>query len=330
MADRNTNGGDSSEKDVRSRVDRIREWVLLRGDRLTLAALLLVGLLAVFYLLVVLRVIRFRRLQPVYYVFSGLISGNLTLITVVVSINQLLLSRELQTPGELESQIQNVDEFKHRVEDAAGRIAPVRPAPFLDLLMENTRQEAQRLGGLAIGPGCDDAWDEIDDLVTSVTRHIDSVTALLTSSETSTFRALSATLTTNYAEEIYRARKIQVTHDLTEETDEALDRLVDRFKEVDIARQYFKSVYLQEELSSLSRVLLYAGLPAETISVVVLLSLTTSPGDISPLVRFAVLPVTAAAGLVPLVLLFSFILRTATVTQRTAASLPFTTPKQER
>ncbi|WP_224449724.1 hypothetical protein [Haloprofundus salilacus] len=330
MTERDTSKQALSEISERSRIIRLRSWLLLQGNRVVLAGLILFGLLAVFYLLVALRVVRFRRLQPVYYVFGGLISGNLTLITVVVSINQLLLSRELQTPGELESQIQNVGEFKHRVEDAAGRIAPVRPSPFLDLLMENMRQEPQRLGGLGIGPDSDDAWDEIDDLVTSVTRHVDSVTELLTSPESSTFRALSATLTTNYAEQIYRARKIQSAHDLSAETDEALDRLVDRFKEVDIARQYFKSVYLQEELSSLSRVLLYAGVPAEVISVLVLLSLTTSPGDIPPLVRFAVLPVTAVAGFVPLVLLFSFILRTATVTQRTAATLPFTTPGQER
>ena len=38
--------------------------------------------------------------------FSGLIDGNLTLITVVVSINQLLLGREFKSPGTLESQIE--------------------------------------------------------------------------------------------------------------------------------------------------------------------------------------------------------------------------------
>ncbi len=35
-------------------------------------------------------------------------------------------------------------------------------------------------------------------------------------------------------------------------------------------------------------------------------------------------------GLVPLSIFCSFILRTATVTRRTAATLPFTSPEQER
>jgi hypothetical protein len=74
-------------------------------------------------------------------VLSSLISGNLTLITVVVSINQLLLSREMSSPGELESQIQNVIEYRKDVEDHAGDIAPVKPLGFLELLFSNTRQE---------------------------------------------------------------------------------------------------------------------------------------------------------------------------------------------
>ncbi|WP_440006920.1 hypothetical protein [Halomicrococcus sp. SG-WS-1] len=35
-------------------------------------------------------------------------------------------------------------------------------------------------------------------------------------------------------------------------------------------------------------------------------------------------------GLLPLSILFSYILRTATVTERTAAAIPFTTPEQEQ
>ncbi|WP_224269014.1 hypothetical protein [Haloprofundus salinisoli] len=315
--------------DERSTTERLRDWVLLRGNRAALSAVVLLGLLLTVYFFVALEVVKFRRLQPVYYVFGGLISGNLTLVTVVVSINQLLLSRALQTPGELESQIESTGAFKRRVEDAAGRVAPVRPTAFLNLLMENTRRDAQRLGGLAVGSGNDDAWEEIDDLVTSVTRHVDSVVDLTENADESPFQALSATLTTNYAEQIHRARTIREQYDLTDETDAALDRLVDRLEDVDIARQYFKTVYLQDELSSLSRTLLYVGVPAEALCILVLLWLTALQSVIPQLVRELVFPVAAVVGLVPLVVLFSYILRTATVTQRTSATIPFTTPKQE-
>ena len=42
-----------------------------------------------------------------------------------------------------------------------------------------------------------------------------------------------------------------------------------------------------------------------------------------------VLPVLVLVGLVPLAILFAFVLRIAVVTQRTTAITPFTTPERE-
>ena len=44
----------------------------------------------------------------------------------------------------------------------------------------------------------------------------------------------------------------------------------------------------------------------------------------------AVLPIALTLGALPLGILSPFILRTATVTRLTAATLPFATPEQER
>ena len=76
--------------------------------------------------------------------------------------------------------------------------------------------------------------------------------------------------------------------------------------------------------------LLYAGLPAGAVAAAMLLLL------IVPIAQFKLLryprvlvPITLAAGLVPLAVLSSFILRAATVTRRTAATVPFTAPERE-
>lgn len=112
---------------------------------------------------------------------------------------------------------------------------------------------------------------------------------------------------------------------------DSIDDLIDRLQEIDIARQYFKSMYMQLELSSLSRVLLYTGLPAVAISIASLLILTVPLSEPDTVTNFqSLLPVTLTIGLLPLAILCSFFLRTATVTKLTAATLPFTTPEQER
>jgi hypothetical protein len=312
--------------------DRLREWLLLDGNRLLIAAVVLVVVVALLLSAELLGWIPVDRSQPIYYVFGGLISGNLTLITVVVSINQLLLGRELGSPGELESEIQNAIDYRRDVEEHAGEIAPVTPDGFLNLLFRNTRREAQRIGGMTFGPVGEEPRSEIDEMVDTLTDHSDTVLDRLSDSSANTFDVLSVTLTTNYAQEIHRIRQIRSRYgdDLPESVMDVLDNLVYHLQKVDVARQYFKSLYLQEELSSLSRILLYAGLPAELVTILVLLGFTAQPG--TGLTQYAdvLLPVAVTIAFLPLALLISFIVRTATVTDRTAATIPFTTPNQEQ
>lgn len=103
-----------------------REWVLLDGHRFVVAGLVTVGFLAFVTAISVSRLAPLRRVQPFFYLFSGLLGGNITLVTVVVAINQLLLSRELNRPGDLRSQIEATVEFRQDVGDEVGR-APGQP-----------------------------------------------------------------------------------------------------------------------------------------------------------------------------------------------------------
>lgn len=84
---------------------KFAEWILLSGNR-GVVAVGFVSIFGVFFTLFeLLAVVPLVNAQALFYAYSGLIAGNLMLVTVVVSINQLLLSRELQTPGELRNQM---------------------------------------------------------------------------------------------------------------------------------------------------------------------------------------------------------------------------------
>lgn len=333
MSDREPALHDGYDPSESSRRQRALEWFLLEGDRRTVA-LVHVALFGAFFAgLVALGVVPFRDLQAVFYVYSSLVGGNLTLITVVVSINQLLLSRELKTPGQLRSQIEEVIDYRRAVEDAADEVVPVEPLGFLEVLVETTRQEAQRLGGLSRDGYPESFESDVDEAVSELTARMERVRSLLGESTDDTVEVLSVLLESNYAREINRLRRLKAAGDvdLTEATREAIDDVIDRLQQIDVARQYFKSVYLQQELSSLSRMLLYVGLPAVAVALGSLLSLTvpaSSPAAVAyPRVFF---PVTMTVGTAPLAVLSAYILRTATVTNLTAAMLPFTTPEQER
>lgn len=313
-------------------VRAMREWILLRGNR-TVVSLGIVG--SVLVTLVGLSLsgeFPLSNLQAVYYVYGGVISGNLTLITVVVSVNQLLLSREFSTPGELRRQISDVIDYRRDVEGAAGRVAPVEPLEFLRLLLEATRQEAQALGGLVRGSETVPT-EEIAEVVTPLTEELDRTDELLVGGSSGTIDVLAAMLTTNHARQINSLRRTKHDHegDLPEPVEDSIDRLIDRLQSIDVARQYFKTVYFKQELSSFSRVLLITGLPAEGVAIVSLLLMSVGSGDPTAVDHLRLLvPVTITLALTPLAVLASFIIRTATVNRRTAATIPFTAPEQEK
>lgn len=313
---------------------RATDWVLLTGDRTAVAAVFTSFFFVFFTLVRTLPIVPLLEIQALFYVYSALITGNFTLITVVVSINQLLLSRELQTPGELRTQIENVIEYRRDVEAAAGDVAPVQPLGFLRFLIEAAREQAQRLGGLVrTGGGGRPEEEAIVDEVSEITEEMDRIGALLREQDTGTINVLGVLLRSNYAREIHRLREIEHRYEerIADSTRDSITELIDRLQEIDIARQYFKTIYFQQELSSLSRVLLYAGLPAMAVSIGTLLALTvpvSAPGLIP--YRNLLLPISLTIGVVPLSILCSYIVRTATITKLTAATLPFTTPEQER
>lgn len=328
-----TPGGDGLDDDpVGSAVRGFQHWFLLDGDRVHVAGLTVAGLFAFLAAVSISAVAPLRNLVPLFYVFGGMIAGNLTLVTVVVAFAQLLLSREFTTPEELRSQIESIVDYRRDIETATDRIAPVEPMGFLRLLVEHTRREAQSLGGLAISEIDVAVSDELDPIVSRLTDKADAVDDLLQESDASTFDVLSTTLTTNYAHEMYELRRFQREYDdrLPDDVVDSIDSLVDQLRNIDAARQYFKTIYLQEELATLSRLLLYVGLGSLALVTAGLLAFTASNGASVPRTYLPVfVAVLGTVALAPLSLLLAFVLRIAMVTQRTAATLPFTTPAQQ-
>lgn len=321
-----------TDSGVEGRRTDVAEWLLLKGDRFVIAVLVAAMLGAVYFALVRTGLAPLAETQPLFYAFSGLIAGNLTLITVAVSINQLLLSRDLKSPGELDSEIEGVVEYRRGIEDVTDRAAPAEPSGFLQLVVEAARHDARRLGDLATDSVPDDAADDIDDVVTDLTDQFDRVDELVRTADSGILNVLIPVLETNYAYQVRKLEESRRAHgdDLPGEVTDALDDLLDRLREIDIARQYFRSIYFQVELSRLSRYLFYVGFPAIGTALGALFVLTGLGGPpLSRPVQRVFFPVSIAIGALPVTVLFAYIVRTATVTERTAAITPFTTPEQE-
>ncbi|WP_435176053.1 hypothetical protein [Halorussus sp. AFM4] len=310
----------------------VSRWLLIDGNRWAVSAGLLAVILAAFVALDVAGLLPITLSDPYLYLFSGLLTGNLTLVTVVLSINQLVLSRELGSVSDLEERLEDAIDYRRRVEKDVGEAtAPVLPGDFLAFVYRNARTQAEELRGRV--SGADDARPA-SDVAAFTDRFLDRIGAIertLDRDDVDLIDALSASIAVDYSTQTHELSRLRERHEasLSEETKDTMDGLVQRLRQIEIAQQYFKTVYVQEELAYLSKALLYVGIPAEVISTMALLSIAVEM-DV-PARRLlttgqlhVLLPVLTTVLFTPVVVLFTYVVRVATISRRTTPTSPFT------
>jgi len=312
------------------RATTVREWLLLDGHRLVVACLLLVVVLLAVSAVLDGAVTR-ADTGFVSSLFGAFVAGNLTLLTVVLSISQLVLSRELRTPRELRMEVEGAAEFVEAVEaETRDDVSPRSPSLMLHALLQSIDGQTDDLEAAAetVDSGqASDLESDLGELVETLGDGIHEMDDLLEEPGVGLFSALSTILRHDFSNQLDQARRIRDVHAaaLSDSTTETLQELERRLTDLDIARQYTKTIYVQQELSYLSRVLLYVGFPSMVVSVAVLLSMI-APGRPELLMR-EVLIACVVVSFAPLAVLFAYTLRMATVAERTAAVTPFPSPE---
>ena len=310
-------------------------WTVIEGNRLTVAGVLLGGIALLLFALLVVNLFPRAPGEPLYLLFSSFLGGNLTLITVVIAINQLVFSRELGSPGDLERRTRNAVEYRDQVQDVMDRaVSPVMPGSFLLVLHENLGKRAQSLRETVTNSLDGDLSAEIDELVGALRGDVRTVTRAVDTpgADEQIFGAIAATLGTTQAEQLYDLTRIETEYDaqLTDEQRELFTSIREHLLHIDVARKYFRTVYITKELSFLSRVLLIVGLPAQLF-----LAATLAVYDLAAIEALPAAGIVAAtlvamvACFAPLSVLASFVLRLSWVAQRNATVMPFAASEKD-
>lgn len=304
---------------------RMTEWLLVDGDRLYIATGISAGVFVFVLALNQLGVVAFVNDDSITRMGSGMIAGTFSLVTLVVSINQLILSREFSAASEYRDRVGGVMEFREDIEDVANVPAsPAEPTKLLGLLVAAIDHRAQRVSD-AVSDQDDGFREVVRKYTNSIDESTDRIDETLESTSFGTFRALSAAVGYDDAWQIYVARHLRNRNadSLSEAETDAFDDLIDALQLFNVAREHFKTTYLQRELTRFSQLTIYCGVPAVLAAVLVTLLYADLGG---PAISAAYLPyVTSALVAIvffPLALLSTYILRTATVTRRTASIGP--------
>ena len=308
---------------------RAKLWVFLDADRRLVA---LGGLAFVFLSLVAVGVAlpgpsREQLLSgdPVETAFQALITAIVTGVTLVVTLNQLVLSQELGPVGDQRDRLEGAMGFRGDVEAALDApVSPPDPASFLQSLVELVRRRAEALRSAA---GDDDG--PVEAYADAVSGNAAAVSEQLEGARFGTFDVLSAALDFNYSWKIYEARRLRAARgdDLDDAARAAVDDVVDTLSLFGPAREHFKTLYFQWELIDLSRMILYAAFPALVVALCGVFFLG-DPGIVEGSVAgidafLVVVSLAVTVALSPFVLLLAYILRIATVAKRTLAIGPF-------
>ena len=312
---------------IRNTLDgTVVRWALVGGARPAVAAVLVAGIFVLFSIAAAVGLLSGTPSSPMYFLFSSLFGGNLTLVTVVLSINQLVLSRELGAPGELRDRIRDAMAYRNEVEETSGSSpSPLSPTAFLRFLHEAVSADAMALRDSLSDTDDGRLSERVEGLVDDLSSDAAAVRATLDESSVDIFGVIEATLGTDHASQLYDIATIESEFDeLTDDQRRLLDRVREQLLHIDTARKYFRTVYIEKELSYLSRLLLYVGVPVEVLIAGVLAvygavgSAPPTPGWVLPFVV-----VSLAAGFAPLAVLFSFVLRLSWVAQRNTSVAPF-------
>jgi hypothetical protein len=311
------------------RPDVVR-WILLGGNRLAVTVMLLVFVFATIVATGTLWTFEMQQLLTetgaVQTLLNTLLSGIILLVSIVVSINSIVLSYDITSLSDQEDRIEGLVEFRYKVGQLteSGR-SPTNPASFLSLMAEVIHERSERLKQVSGGDDQEIA-EEIEEYVQEVT---EVATRLSEPSGGAEFSVLWLGLDVDYGPYMERSQTLRTSYEetATNEFTSRLDELIEAFQLFATGKEYFKTLYYTEEASQLSRTLVIVSLPAILITATTILAINA---EILPRVLIFGLPpllsfvaITFAVALVPFLLLTAYTLRMATVARQTAAGGPF-------
>lgn len=316
----------------------VRDWFLFSASRLTVTGVLTIAcfvFLTIFSRLNVPFLSILGEGDTVETLFQTLIGVLITGMTLVVSINQLVLSEEFGSLGRQRERMDKSMAFRKDSEREFQWTGPPEPERFLSTLINTSVDRAERVQEAVSGNSDRLLRSRIDQLVDRIATSADEITDELEDAPFGEFTVMQAALSYNYSWKIYLVRRLYWEHQesLSEEEKEAISDLVDILELFGPAEEFFKAHYLQWELVNLSRRILATGLPALIVSIYGALYL--KPGVVSGTALNVPVLVWLINGgvtlaLIPFFIFTAYVLRTASIAKESGAIGPFVLHESER
>jgi hypothetical protein len=330
-----------TENTMRRRADesRLKIRLLLRTNRAVVTAAFAAFIFVVFMLYSVLLspslIAESQIGDTVETIFSTMISVLVTGTTLVVTINQLVLSQENGPLGDQRQRMSDALDFRTYTQDLLGTVVPADPSTFLKELVRETERRSEVLDRIVAGSD-DELEAQVTEFVDSIHGNAQEVEDELSGASFGTFEVLLAALNFNYSWKIYQLDRMTSEFDdvLTDDQRRAMDDLNTALAMFGPAREHIKTLYFQWALVDLSQYILYVAVPALAVAGGMLGFVGSETFGGAMFLGVPVLTWVVGAAftvtLLPFLLFTSYILRIATVAKRTLAIGPLILRESQR
>lgn len=323
----------STENTMRRRAgeNRAKFWIILTGNRWVLAGAMA---LVIFIAFVLFGAFEFPTLRttmrtsdPVETAFQGLIGAIITGTTLVVSINQLVISEEIGPVGEQRARMDTAMDYRQNTDELFGSVSPSKPSGFLRELVETSARRAKAMKAAISENDNDDLREDIGTYADDLIDNAETASDELGDATFGTFDVLNAALDYNYARKMHDLRRLGEEYEADLDDDERTEfrETLESLAMFGPAREHIKTFYIQWALVKLSQAILYTAVPALAVAgmMVVFVDESSFHGFLFG-VDYMVWAVSAGftLSITPFLLFVSYIFRIATVAQRTLAIGP--------
>ncbi|MFB6163552.1 MAG: hypothetical protein ABEJ31_00155 [Haloarculaceae archaeon] len=310
---------------------RVKIWLLLEANRFVITAVLALSVFVAFVAVSVLLDPSLRSQlsskDPIETLFSAMIGVVVTGTTLVVTINQLVLSQETGPLGDQRQRMSDAMDFRTYATELFESAPPAQPAAFLRELVAESETRADALARLVDEDDDPELGRQVAAFVDSLRGNAETVEDQLQAVQFGTFDVLSAALDYNYS---WKLRQIErMTDEFADSIDAdqraAFDDLQDVLAMFGPAREHVKTLYFQWALVDLSQYILYLAVPALIIAgcMLAFVSQSTVPGSTLGVDNLTwVVAAAFTMTVLPFLLFTSYVLRIATAAKRTLAMGP--------
>lgn len=258
-------------------------------------------------------------------ILNTLLSGMILLVSIVVSINSIVLSHDMSSVTNQADRVEGASKFRKELSELTQPGEnPSEPTSFLKVMSRTISERANRLDDEVEGLDTDDS-DEIRTYISSITETAETLGAV-DKTGGAEFAVLWKGMEFHYGTQMERTGKLRSAHENEDSAEliDRLDRLTEAFELFAIGKEYFKTLYYTQEVSKLSQTLLVITLPAILINASTILAINAEllPDfwllGIPPLQTFVAAAFTIS--LAPYLVLTAYMLRLSTVARLTSAT----------